>query len=159
MRGGGRSFFKGGASAPDQFVRTKLSQLEVPEAMRTTRVSASPGISGEVNLASRFEPSTGFFKPMRFFRFPLSARFPERASTLAGSPRGSTGFLNFLFSLSPPFPVAPRSVEVGAGGPVLGTGFSSPRLFGCGAAKVAGTRGRSTGFWKYFPELSFTRFF
>ena len=56
-----------GTSTPDQFVRTKLSQLEVPEAFRTTRFSAGPGISGEVNLAFRFESSMGFFIPVRFF--------------------------------------------------------------------------------------------
>jgi hypothetical protein len=39
-----------------------------------------------------------FFQIPSIFCFTLTARFPERASTLACPPEGSTGFLNFLFS-------------------------------------------------------------
>ena len=105
---GGRdlpSFSKAGsaASAPDQFVGTKLSQLEVPEAYRTNPLLRAPGFSGEVKLSALFQIVNGFFQIRAFFSFRATVRFSGRASTLAGSRRRSTSFLNFLFSGSPAF--------------------------------------------------------
>jgi hypothetical protein len=67
------------ATVPDQFVRTKLSQLEVPEALRTSRFfKRAPVFGGEVNLAARFFWSMDFFQiPQLFFELP-PARFPVR---------------------------------------------------------------------------------
>jgi len=86
---------KAAGTDPDQFVRTKLSQLEVPEAVRTTRFSASPVFGGEVNLAVRFGMSTGNFIPIHF-SVSRPARFPERACRLARPGEGSTGNCRFF---------------------------------------------------------------
>lgn len=71
FRGGEHCFLRAGrirtGSVCQDKVESNLDSLEVPEAFRTTRFSAGPGISGEVNLACRFLLSTGFFIPAQFF--------------------------------------------------------------------------------------------
>ena len=108
-------FLRQGTSTPDQFVRTKLSQLEVPEAFRTTRFSAGPGISGEVNLAFRFESSMGFFIPVRFFvsrsiGFHSVSRAGEHISWLAE--RVNRKLHIFCFSPHRRFRRAPRPLLI-----------------------------------------------
>ncbi len=90
-------FFGIGGCAPDRFVRTKLSQLEVPKAVRTTRVSflicEPPGISGEVNVAFRFGSSTGFFEIPAIFSFrAFPPGFPSGRAPYTDRRRGQRDF-------------------------------------------------------------------
>ena len=95
-------------SAPDQFVRTKLSQLEVPEALRTIRLSGGPRYQRGGQSSVSFPIVNGFFQiSSQIFLFPASARFPERASTISGPARGSTGFSKIFFQESPAVISAP----------------------------------------------------
>jgi len=73
-----------------------------------------------------------FFQIPSIFCFTLTARFPERANTLACPPEGSTGFLNFLFLLHAAVSGRARRLVL-AGCPADGfTSFSARALSAAG---------------------------
>ena len=100
------------------FVRTKLGQLEVPEALRTARLSASPRFQRGGQSSGPFRIVNGFFQIPSIFCFAPATRFYRAGEHLSVPVWGVNRF--FEFSVSPPHRC-----------------FQRPAAFGCGAVKLA----------------------